>query len=86
MYNSKLPFSGLQLQNVFKVPSGWLDSFKASYNVVEIKCRVESKEVIEHMVTEWKQKSHILILHCGSKNIFSAEETRLIFHGLLTVT
>jgi hypothetical protein len=68
----------------FKVSAGWLDSFKKRHNIVWNGVCGESKDMDESVVSEYKLKLLELILPYEPKNIYNADETRLLFRALPT--
>jgi hypothetical protein len=68
------------LQNdQFKAYTGWLDSFRKRHNIVWNGVCVESKDVNESVVSEYKPNLLQLISPYEPKNIYNVEETRLFF-------
>jgi hypothetical protein len=68
----------------FKVSTGWLNSFEKRHNIVWNRVCEESKDVDEHVVSEYKPKLLELISPYEPRNIYNEDKTKLLLWALPT--
>jgi hypothetical protein len=71
----------LQLDG-FKGSNGWLDKWKAHYNIKSFKVNGESVSVDEEVVGDYRERLPTIIGEYNSMNIFNCDETGLYFRAL----